>query len=240
MVPGPYCRSPCRHAQNDDRRTRAQTAHRTLALCHHWRDAGGRRLTSSGLKGVTGTSITTELFGARAGFSAHCRIDDPRWRDAVIRTGSDADRKIGPAARSFAADAHDCIMVRTSTNLPNTSLRREIRLNRELPSDLTVPPRAQASRRCQTQAPLGGKAPSFAKRFAPLTPLRALQEPDRRRRDEERPLQPPNKELAINRKTPLDRESPIQGSIQSCRTESPGWGGFFILMVWLPTLVILD
>jgi len=38
----------------------------------------------------------------------------------VIRTGSDADQKIGPAARSFAADAHDRIMVRTSTNLPNT------------------------------------------------------------------------------------------------------------------------
>jgi hypothetical protein len=30
------------------------------------------------------------------------------------------DRKNGPAARSFAADAHDCIMVKTSTNLPNT------------------------------------------------------------------------------------------------------------------------
>jgi hypothetical protein len=57
----------------------------------------------------------------------------------VIRTGSDADRKIGPAARSFAADAHDCIVVRTSTNLPDTSLRREIRLNRELPSDLIRP-----------------------------------------------------------------------------------------------------
>ena len=60
----PHCRSPCRHTQNDDRRTRAQTAHRTLALCHHWREAGGRRLTSSGLKGVTGTSITTELYSA--------------------------------------------------------------------------------------------------------------------------------------------------------------------------------
>ena len=31
----------------------------------------------------------------------------------MIRTGTDADEKIGPAARSFAADAHDCIMVRT-------------------------------------------------------------------------------------------------------------------------------
>jgi hypothetical protein len=32
----------------------------------------------------------------------------------------DADRKNGPAARSFAADAHDCIMVRIRTDLPNT------------------------------------------------------------------------------------------------------------------------
>ena len=38
--------------KNDDRRTGAQTAHRTLALCHHWRDTGGRRLTSSELRGV--------------------------------------------------------------------------------------------------------------------------------------------------------------------------------------------
>src|SRR5215467_9491667 len=75
----------------------AQTAHRTLALCHHWRNAGGRSLMSSGLKGVAGTSITTELFDARGGFSVHCRIDDPRWWEAVIRTGSDAARKIGPA-----------------------------------------------------------------------------------------------------------------------------------------------
>src|ERR1700756_1081968 len=31
-----------------------------------------------------------------------------------------------------------------------------------------------------------------------------------------------------------------KGSMQSWRTESPGWGGFFIVMVWLPALVILD
>ena len=37
----------------------------------------------------------------------------------------DADRENGPAARSFAADAHDCIMVRIRTDLPNTSARRE-------------------------------------------------------------------------------------------------------------------
>src|SRR5215471_21533994 len=51
--------------------------------------------------------------------------------------------------------------------------------------------------------------------FRSLDPFRALREPDRRRRDEERPFPAPNKELAINRKTPLDRESPIQVRIQS-------------------------
>src|SRR5262249_49094038 len=64
-------------------------------------------------KGVLPETALPLSYSARAGFSAHCRIDDPRWREAVIRTGTDADRKIGPAARSFAADAHDCIMVRT-------------------------------------------------------------------------------------------------------------------------------
>jgi hypothetical protein len=28
--------------------------------------------------------------------------------------------RMGPAARSFAADAHDCIMVRIQTDLPHT------------------------------------------------------------------------------------------------------------------------
>ena len=33
--------------------------------------------------------------------------------------------RMGPPPRSFAADAHDCIMVRIQMDLPNTSLRRE-------------------------------------------------------------------------------------------------------------------
>src|ERR1700682_1907157 len=52
-------------------------------------------------------------------------IDHPRWREAVFEHGTDADRENGPAARSFAADAHDCIMVRIRTDLPYTSVRRE-------------------------------------------------------------------------------------------------------------------
>src|SRR5271169_806096 len=83
-----------------------------IALWHYWRTTGGRRLTSSVLKGL-GTSIPlSTIFGARAGFQHDCRTDDPRWREAVFEPGTDADRENGPAARSFAADAHDCIMVR--------------------------------------------------------------------------------------------------------------------------------
>jgi hypothetical protein len=39
-----------------------------------------------------------------------------------------------------------------------------------------LPLRAQASRRCETQAPLSGKPPSCAKHFGPLTPFRALRD----------------------------------------------------------------
>jgi hypothetical protein len=88
----------------------------------------------------------------------------------------DADRENGPAARSFAADAHDRIMVRIKTILPNTSLWREVasqwraplgsyahwqpdaELHRKALLAFIIPPRAQASRRCETQASLGGQA----------------------------------------------------------------------------------
>ena len=45
--------------------------------------------------------------------------------------------------------------------------------------------RAQASRRCETQAPLSG-TPLSLLAFRSLDPFRALRKPDRRRRDEKR------------------------------------------------------
>ena len=114
------------------------------------------------------------------------------------RRGTDADRENGPAARSFAADAHDCIMVRIQTepavykfggarlrpngelpsDPPQTRHRQTPKLCKKPLSQFIIPPRAQASKpapglnrgRCETQAPLSGKPPSFAKRFGPLTP----------------------------------------------------------------------
>src|SRR4029077_3223200 len=108
------------------------------------------------------------LFGARAGVQRGLLIDDPRWREpAADMAHTMPTERMGPAARSFAADAHDCIMVRIQTGLPHTSVRREDAPNGELPSDdhadiigaidakaskkpisrFIVPPRAQASRR---------------------------------------------------------------------------------------------
>ena len=98
------------------------------------------------------------------------------------RHGTDADGENGPAARSFAADAHDCIMVRIKRSYRIQVCGARFAPNGELPSDpqqtdrhrpdtevcekpvskFIVAPRAQASRRCETQAPLGGKPPSFA------------------------------------------------------------------------------
>src|SRR5215470_1602992 len=47
--------------------------------------------------------------------------------------------RMGPPPRSFAADAHDCIMVRLGRGLPDTSLWRDIRALGELPSDGLTP-----------------------------------------------------------------------------------------------------
>src|ERR1700738_2512127 len=83
-----------------------------------------------------------------------------------------------------------------------------------------VPPRAQVSRRCETQAPLGGKPPSCAKRFGPLTTSARsghLIVGDGTKNG----LPAPNKELAINRKQPLDRKSPIQVRIRFPPAASP-------------------
>ena len=95
----------------------------------------------------------------------------------------DADRENGPApARSFAADAYDCIMVRVKrsyriqvcgtkmrpmANSPRilkrqTGTVQTLKLCKKPLSQVIIAPRAQASRRCETQATLGGKPPSSA------------------------------------------------------------------------------
>ena len=87
----------------------------------------------------------------------------------MIRTGSDADLKIGPAARSFAADAHDCIMVRTSTpyriqvcGVRYASIASSLGSHRPSAcSGVKALPNTSAARR---------QAAKLCYRFAPLTP----------------------------------------------------------------------
>jgi hypothetical protein len=102
---------------------------------------------------------------------------------------TDADQENGPAARSLAADAHDCNMVRIKRSYriqvcgtkvrPIASSPRVLRRRgsvkrrsfcKKNPSQFIIAARAQASRRCETQATLGGTPPSCATVSVPLTP----------------------------------------------------------------------
>jgi hypothetical protein len=68
--------------------------------------------------------------------------------------------RMGPPPRNFAADAHDCIMVRICIGSTEYSVWREVprpmaSSPRIRPFSLFIlPPRAQASRCCETQARL--------------------------------------------------------------------------------------
>ena len=157
----------------------------------------------------------------------------------------DADRENGPAARSFAADAHDCIMVRIQTVLPYTSLWHEAAPNGELPSDhqRRHRPDAETVQKAPSQfiiarvlRPQALRNTSVARRqaaklcyrFDPLTPFRALREPDRRRRDEER-LSRSEQRTAYKPKYHLTGKAPYRfesGSLQRRVSNEPrGDGG---------------
>ena len=79
------------------------------------------------------------------------------------------------------------LMASTPRIITQTGAIREPSLEEEKPILLfIVPPRAQASRRCQTQATLKAASRQALLAFRSLDPFRALAKPDRRRRDEER------------------------------------------------------
>jgi hypothetical protein len=108
----------------------------------------------------------------------------------------DADRENGPAARSFAADAHDCIMVRINDPTAYKSVARKCAPNGELPSDphrhthplepeaMQKPHRSSSSLRVlrrqslprrrpgalRNTSPAKRQAAKLCYRFGPLTP----------------------------------------------------------------------
>src|SRR5207249_7710446 len=110
--------------------------HCALALCRCWRTIGGRRLTSSVLKGATGTGIAlSTIRRSRWLFSTTAELTIRGGGMPYSNLALDADRKNGPAARSFAADAHDCIMVRIKRPYRIQVCGTKMRPNGELPSD---------------------------------------------------------------------------------------------------------
>src|SRR5246127_1831154 len=107
------------------------------------------------------------------------------------------------------------------------SVTRKCAPNGELPSDPQAPaspklckkplsqfiiaPRAQASRRCETQATLGGKPSSFSYRFGPLTPCARsanLIAGDGTKNG----LSAPNKEPGTNQNDYLTEKAPYKSS----------------------------
>src|SRR6266446_2846968 len=76
-----------------------------------------------------------------------------------------------------------------------------------------IPPRAQASRRCETQAPLRRQAAELCYHFGPLTP--SARSANLIAGDGTKNGFPaPNKEPATNQQRLLDRKSPIQVRIR--------------------------
>src|SRR5580704_17750641 len=142
----------------------------------------------------------------------------------------DADRKNGPAARCFAADAHDCIMVRIKRPYRIQVCGTKMCPNGELASDPQETDRHRPDAEDMQKVPVAGhlrsacsgvkalRNTSDARRqsrqallpFRSLDPFRALREPDPRRRDEKRPFPLRTKNCQHNPKQPLYRKSPIQ------------------------------
>jgi hypothetical protein len=152
--------------------------------------------------------------------------------------------RMGPPARSFAADAHDCIMVRIQTDRPHTSLWREERcapmasspriitqtyngrhqtreIQRKAHLLSIVPPRAQGSRRCETQASLRRQAAKAPLAFRSLDPFRALREPDCRRRDEKRPFPLRTKNCQHTQNNRLTEKAPYKSRTNSTPRRHP-------------------
>src|SRR6516164_6834511 len=112
-----------------------QTARCALALCHHGGATGGRRFTSSVLKGLTGTSIALSTIRRSRWLSARLPIDDPRWREAVFEPGTDADRTKGPPPGASLPMRMTASWSGSNDLAVYKSVARRCALNAELPSD---------------------------------------------------------------------------------------------------------
>ena len=181
------------------------------------------------MKRLLGQHLT---YSAPAGVQGGPPIDDPRWREPAVDMAQMPTARMGPPPRSFAADAHDCIMVRIRTDLPHTSLWRRCtqwraplgslcrhstgavrrRSFQERPHLAVHPPSAcsgvKALRNTSDAKAASRQAPLA---FRSLDAFRALRAPDRRRRDEERPFRSEQRTVCKNPKNNQRIDSPAPG-----------------------------
>jgi hypothetical protein len=95
---------------------------------------------------------------------------------------------------------------------------REVRRKAHLLS--IVPPRAQGSRRCETQASLRRQAAKAPLAFRSLDPFRALREPDCRRRDEKRPFPLRTKNFSTTQNNRLTGKAPYKSANHRFRPDA--------------------
>src|SRR5215831_879127 len=172
---------------------------------------------------------------------------------SAFHNGFQAAVKDGPTAPELAADAHDCIMVRSSKDRPNTRLWRDQRLiagSPRISSPVPMPLYTDAKRACEDevrelrrQAILGMAHYRSARAFA-VNPARLTARPcglrglTAQRGQAKRSLhaknarERPGKIEQADRRAwgnfTLDKESPIQGEEPAASGLSAGAGS-----VWL-------
>jgi hypothetical protein len=165
------------------------------------------------------------------------RMDPPPGALPPMRMTASWSGSNHPAAYKFVA--RRCAPMASSPRILCRPAPPEPEAMQKAPSQFIVAARAQASRRCETQAALSGK-PLALLQFQSLDPFRAYREPDRRRRDEERGFLAPNKEPPTNQKHDLTGKTPyrfesssLQRRVRSEPCVPDTWRPGFTAIGWL-------
>ena len=182
-------------------------------------------------------------FGVRAVVERRLLIDDPRWREPVADMALMPTKRMGPPPgalppmrmtaswsgskrtdRIQVCGAKRCAPMASSPRIITQTYNgrhqtREVRRKAHLLS--IVPPRAQGSRRCETQASLRRQAAKAPLAFRSLDPFRALREPDCRRRDEKRPFPLRTKNFSTTQNNRLTGKAPYKSAAPALRSVRP-------------------
>lgn len=126
MVPGAHERRPQNQAQDDDRGAATQAADCAVAFRHRGRGAAGRHRACGVMeaRGKRGEQSPPQLAGPQQGLPMTIRGGgNPKLHMVLL----DRRRRMGPAAPELRHRCACCITVRSHSDLPHTSLPRDLR-----------------------------------------------------------------------------------------------------------------